>query len=105
MESWPESGTIAGPTRRGPRHGIAGSRESLNLYRTLRVMAMTLRLSVDEDATLTRLARTFKTSKNSAAAVAIDLALPKADHPEFVRESTERLLQRYAGLMGRLAEA
>jgi hypothetical protein len=68
-------------------------------------MAMTLRLSADEDETLARLARTFRTSKNSAAALAIDIAAPKADHPEFVRATTERLLSRYAGLMARLADA
>ena len=59
------------------RHGTAACAESLNLHCNLRVMAMTLRLSADEDATLTRLAQSFKTSKNSAAAVAIDLAAPK----------------------------
>lgn len=68
-------------------------------------MAMTLRLTADEDETLTRLAKAFRTSKNSAAAAAIDLAAPKADHPEFVHASTKRLLQHYAGLMSRLAEA
>jgi hypothetical protein len=68
-------------------------------------MAMTLRLTADEDATLTRLAESFKTSKNSAAAVAIDLAAPKPDHPAFVAAATGRLLDRYAGLLARLAEA
>ncbi|HEV7623578.1 MAG TPA: CopG family transcriptional regulator [Amnibacterium sp.] len=66
---------------------------------------MTLRLSTDEDAMLTRLAQAFKTSKNSAAAAAIEIAAPKADHPEFVAAATRRLLDRYEGLMGRLAEA
>ncbi|HEY8317308.1 MAG TPA: hypothetical protein VIG76_00600, partial [Amnibacterium sp.] len=69
------------------------------------LMAMTLRLSADEDATLTRLAQQFKMSKNTAAAVAIDLAAPKPDHPEFVAAATRRLLDRYAGLIARLAEA
>lgn len=66
---------------------------------------MTLRLTADEDASLARLAQAFNTSKNLAAAVAIDLATPKADHPEFVKAATSRLLARYAGLMERLAEA
>jgi hypothetical protein len=68
-------------------------------------MAMTLRLTANEDETLARLAKSFGTSKNSAAAVAIDLAAPREDHPEFVRATTERLLSRYAGLMARLADA
>ena len=68
-------------------------------------MAMTLRLSADEDATLARLARAFQSSKNQAVATAIDLAAPKPDHPEFVRQATERLLSTYAGLFARLAEA
>lgn len=68
-------------------------------------MAMTLRLSPSEDETLARLAKTFRTSKNLAAATAIDLAAPKADHTEFVHDTTARLLKRYASLMERLAEA
>ncbi|MFD1720857.1 CopG family transcriptional regulator [Amnibacterium endophyticum] len=68
-------------------------------------MAMTLRLSPAEDETLARLARSFRTSKNLAAAAAIDLAAPKPDHTEFVRESTGRLLEQYSALFGRLAEA
>ena len=66
-------------------------------------MAMTLRLSPSEDETLARLARQFRTSKNSAAAVAIELAAPRPDHPEFVRGATTRLLDRYRDLMTRLA--
>ena len=66
---------------------------------------MTLRLSPSEDETLARLAKTFRTSKNLAAATAIDLAAPKADHTEFVRTATGRLLERYSGLMTRLADA
>ena len=66
---------------------------------------MTLRLSMDEDATLTRLAQSFRTSKNSAAAAAIEIAAPRPDHPEFVASSTRRLLDRYSVLMERLAEA
>jgi hypothetical protein len=68
-------------------------------------MAMTLRLSTDEDAMLTRLAQQFRTSKNSAAAAAIEIAAPKPDHPEFVAAATRRLLGRYSVLMDRLAEA
>ena len=66
---------------------------------------MTLRLSMDEDATLTRLAQSFKTSKNSAAAAAIEIAAPRPDHPEFVASAARRLLDRYSVLMERLAEA
>jgi len=68
-------------------------------------MAMTLRLTADEDATLARLAQAFRTSKNSAAAAAIEIAAPRPDHPEFVAAATGRLLDRYAGLLARLAEA
>ena len=66
---------------------------------------MTLRLSAIEDETLARLARSFRLSKNSAAAVAIDLAAPKPDHVQFVREHTTQLLERYSSLMARLEEA
>jgi predicted transcriptional regulator len=68
-------------------------------------MAMTLRLSPSEDETLARLARQFRMSKNAAAAQAIDLATPRADHPEFVGRSTARLLDRYRTLFDRLAQA
>ena len=64
---------------------------------------MTLRLSPSEDETLTRLAREFRTSKNHAAAAAIELAAPKEDHPAFVKASVNRLLARYDTLMERLA--
>ena len=66
---------------------------------------MTLRLTADEDETLTRLARSLRLSKNHAAATAIDLVAPKRDHAEFVAASTERLLTRYSSLLGRLAQA
>ena len=68
-------------------------------------MAMTLRLSPSEDKTLARLARQFRMSKNQAAAQAIDLAAPRADHTDFVRRTTSRLIDRYADLLGRLAQA
>jgi len=68
-------------------------------------MAMTLRLTPDEDRVLAELARTFRTSKNSAAAKAIDLAVPRPSHPAFVAASTRRLLGEYADVMSRLAEA
>ncbi len=68
-------------------------------------MAMTLRLTADEDRTLAELAKAFRTSKNGAAARAIDLAAPRASHPDFVAASTRRLLDRYAGVMSRLSEA
>ena len=66
---------------------------------------MTLRVTPDEDETLGRLARSFHTSKNSAAAQAIEIAAPRPDHPEFVRATTSRLLDRYAVLLERLAQA
>lgn len=65
---------------------------------------MTLRLSPTEDEALTRLARSFRTSKNLAAAKAIDVLAPRENHAEFVRSATERLMGRYDGLMRRLAE-
>lgn len=68
-------------------------------------MAMTLRLTAGEHRTLAELARAFRTSKNLAAARAIDLAAPRPSHPEFVAASTGRLLDRYAGVLSRLAEA
>jgi hypothetical protein len=68
-------------------------------------MAMTLRLSPTEDETLARLARSFRMSKNLAAATAIDLVAPKPDHAEFVQAATQRLLDRYSTVLGRLAEA
>ena len=66
---------------------------------------MTLRLSPTEDESLARLARTFRTSKNLAAAKAIDLAAPKPDHAEFVAAATRRLIVRYSAVLQRLAEA
>lgn len=68
-------------------------------------MAMTLRLSPSEDQTLERLARAFRTSKNVAAAKAIDIATPRPNHTEFVRTTTARLLARYDTVMQRLSEA
>jgi predicted transcriptional regulator len=67
-------------------------------------MAMTLRLSPTEDESLTRLARSFRTSKNLAAAKAIDIVAPKPDHTEFVRDATERLVARYSLVLARLAD-
>ena len=68
-------------------------------------MAMTLRLTPDEDRVLAELAKALRTSKNGAAAKAIDLAAPRPSHPTFVAASTRRLLGEYADLMSRLAEA
>ena len=68
-------------------------------------MAMTLRLTADEDRTLEELARSFRSSKNSVAVTAIGAAAPRPSHPEFVADRTARLLDRYADLLGRLAEA
>jgi hypothetical protein len=68
-------------------------------------MAMTLRLTADEDETLTRLARSLRLSKNHAAATAIDLVAPGRDHPDFVAATTDRLLARYAALFDRLSAA
>ncbi len=65
---------------------------------------MTLRLSADGDETLERLAKAFRTSKNTAAAAAIELAAPRENHPEFVAETTRRLMTDFAPLMARLAE-
>lgn len=65
---------------------------------------MTLRLSPIEDESLARLARAFRTSKNLAAAAAIDLAAPKPDHAEFVAAATNRLMTRYSTVLNRLAE-
>lgn len=66
---------------------------------------MTLRLSPAEDETLARLARRFRMSKNAAAAQAIETAAPRSDHTAFVEAATARLLDRYAELFGRLADA
>lgn len=66
---------------------------------------MTLRLTADEDETLTRLARSLRLSKNHAAATAIETVAPKRDHSDFVDATMERLLDRYSALLGRLAEA
>ncbi len=66
---------------------------------------MTLRLTTDEDESLTRLAKAYNTSKNHAAAAAIEFAAPRPSHPLFVEATTRRLLDRYAVLMERLAEA
>ena len=66
---------------------------------------MTLRLSPIEDERLAQLARSFRMSKNMAAAAAINEVAPKPDHPDFVQSATSRLIERYSGLFERLADA
>ncbi len=102
------------PRARGlpPGCGATGSRDTPSRYAAIprpqlyvEGMAMTLRLSPAEDETLARLARQFRMSKNAAAAQAIEAAGPRADHPDFVRAATLRLLDRYSDLVDRLAQA
>jgi hypothetical protein len=67
-------------------------------------MAMTLRLTEEQDRLLERLAADLGLSKNHAAAAAIELATPAADHSETIASSLERLHLRDGSLLARLAE-
>ncbi|MDQ1576374.1 MAG: hypothetical protein QOH55_1524 [Microbacteriaceae bacterium] len=67
-------------------------------------MAMTLRLTEEQDRLLERLAADRGLSKNLAAAVAIELAAPAADNTEAVAAVITRLRTRDGSLLARLAE-
>jgi hypothetical protein len=67
-------------------------------------MAMTLRLTEEQDRLLERLAADRGLSKNHAAAVAIELAAPAADNTETVAAVITRLRMRDGSLLARLAE-
>jgi hypothetical protein len=67
-------------------------------------MAMTLRLTEEQDRLLERLAADRGVSKNLAAAVAIELAAPAADNTEAVAAVIARLRTRDSSLLARLAE-
>lgn len=67
-------------------------------------MAMTLRLSEEQDRMLERLAAELGVSKNLAAAQAIVLAAPWPDHIEVVAAAMPRLREHYGDLIVRLAE-
>lgn len=68
-------------------------------------MAIRIRLSTDEQASLDRLARSLASSNHDAVAAAIDLAAPRPNHRDFVADVTSRLLDRYSAVLSRLAEA
>lgn len=67
-------------------------------------MAMTLRLTPEQDAMLTKLAADQKISKQEAAAVAIERDAGRSANAGEVREWADHALKRYAGLLDRLAQ-
>jgi predicted transcriptional regulator len=67
-------------------------------------MAMTLRLTDEQDAALTRLANAQGISKNEAAARAIDEGAARISREEEVRRLTREAIDQYGPLLDRLAQ-
>ncbi|RYJ05742.1 MAG: ribbon-helix-helix protein, CopG family [Actinomycetales bacterium] len=67
-------------------------------------MAMTLRLTEEQDAALTRLAQAQGISKNEAAARAIEDQAKNISREEQVRRLTDEAAERYGPLLDRLAQ-
>ncbi|WP_137148174.1 CopG family transcriptional regulator [Mycolicibacterium sp. CR10] len=67
-------------------------------------MAMTLRLTDDQDRALTLLAEADGVSKQEAACRAIVDAAARRTHDARVRELASRARSRYADLLDRLAQ-
>lgn len=67
-------------------------------------MAMTLRLTDEQDAALTRLANAQGISKNEAATRAIDEKAARISREEEVRRLTREAVEQYGPLLDRLAQ-
>ncbi|MCX6405824.1 MAG: CopG family transcriptional regulator [Aeromicrobium erythreum] len=67
-------------------------------------MAMTLRLTDEQDAALTRLANAQGISKNEAATRAIDEKAARISREEEVRRLTREAIEQYGPLLDRLAQ-
>ncbi|MCO7240913.1 MULTISPECIES: CopG family transcriptional regulator [unclassified Aeromicrobium] len=67
-------------------------------------MAMTLRLTDEQDAALTRLANAQGISKNEAATRAIEEKAARISREEEVRRLTREAIEQYGPLLDRLAQ-
>lgn len=67
-------------------------------------MAMTLRLTDEQDAALTQLASAQGISKNEAAARAIEEKAARISREEEVRRLTREAIEQYGPLLDRLAQ-
>lgn len=67
-------------------------------------MAMTLRLTDEQDAALTALATSQGISKNDAAARAIAEAARSQSRQATIERLTDRAVERYGPLLDRLAQ-
>lgn len=67
-------------------------------------MALTLRLTEQQDQALTELARRQGVSKNEAAARAIEGALERTAHEEHVQTLAQAAIKRYGTVLDRLAQ-
>ncbi|MFC0672707.1 CopG family transcriptional regulator [Brachybacterium hainanense] len=67
-------------------------------------MAMTLRLSNDDEKRLAQLAEQSGTSRQGAVILAIREAVERRDHASRVSAASERARDRYADLLRRLGE-
>ena len=67
-------------------------------------MAMTLRLTEEQDATLTRLAEMSGISKQQAAARAIEEAMDNRSRDAKFEAVYERLIKRHSGLLDDLSK-
>ena len=71
---------------------------------TVRVMAMNLRITEEQDRLLTELARSQGVSKNEAAVRAIEVSWARRRHETQVRDLTRAAIERYGPLLDRLAQ-
>lgn len=65
---------------------------------------MTLRLTEEQDAALTRLANAQGISKNEAAVRAIETQAENVSREDEVRRLTQEAIERYGPLLDRLAQ-
>lgn len=71
---------------------------------TINGMAMNLRLTEEEDRTLADLAATWQVSKREAAVRAISESAERHGVAEQVEEFADYAMERYRGLLDRLAQ-
>jgi hypothetical protein len=67
-------------------------------------MALTLRLTEEQELALTELARRQGVSKNEAAARAIEAALERTVHEKQVQSLAQSAIRRYGTVLDRLAQ-
>jgi hypothetical protein len=67
-------------------------------------MAMTLRLTAEQEAQLAALAENKNMSKQQAVALAIEEAYARAIHDEKLDKAIEHVLTRYADVLERLGK-